>query len=216
MLGDHMPAGWYDDPDRPGMERWWNGGTWTFYRRPSSASAAPAAAPWVAPASPPALPDGATLAHPGLRLVAFVLDVVFVWLALFMAALPALLLDALSPDSYLRVLAGLVFVVAVVVFALVYPWRAEGTLGQTYGKHLMGLEVVSVDSAEPIGDGSAIGRAIVRTVGTYALGLGVLSTLWDPRHQGWHDKVCNSIVVLRPDPHRDDPVQHLRRVVGRA
>lgn len=27
-------AGWYPDPDMPGMQRYWNGESWTHYRQP--------------------------------------------------------------------------------------------------------------------------------------------------------------------------------------
>jgi hypothetical protein len=49
------PAGWYDDPEQPGQQRYWDGNAWTEHRAPGAAAPTPppAAAP-VAPAPPPA------------------------------------------------------------------------------------------------------------------------------------------------------------------
>lgn len=32
------PAGWYDDPERPGSKRWWDGTAWTEHRQPAEAA----------------------------------------------------------------------------------------------------------------------------------------------------------------------------------
>lgn len=47
------PAGWYDDPEQPGQQRYWDGNAWTEQRAPGAATAPPA--PPMAPpvAAPP-------------------------------------------------------------------------------------------------------------------------------------------------------------------
>jgi hypothetical protein len=53
------PAGWYDDPEQPGQQRYWDGNAWTEHRAPGAGGAPtppPAAAPAPAPAAPPAAP----------------------------------------------------------------------------------------------------------------------------------------------------------------
>lgn len=32
-----VPAGWYPDPSNPGVDRWWDGATWTMHVRPGAA-----------------------------------------------------------------------------------------------------------------------------------------------------------------------------------
>ena len=60
------PAGWYDDPEQPGQQRWWDGNAWTDQRAPAGAAPA-AAAGSVPPADPAAPPTGAapTMPPPG-------------------------------------------------------------------------------------------------------------------------------------------------------
>jgi hypothetical protein len=49
---DQTPApGWYDDPERPGQLRWWDGNAWTDHRAPAPGQATPAisGATWATP-----------------------------------------------------------------------------------------------------------------------------------------------------------------------
>lgn len=41
-MGEGPPPGWYDDPDNPGRQRWWNGQTWTEAVGPAEGSTMPA------------------------------------------------------------------------------------------------------------------------------------------------------------------------------
>ena len=59
------PAGWYDDPEQPGQQRYWDGDAWTEQRAPGAP--APAAPP--PPAAPaasaaPTPPPAASMAPP--------------------------------------------------------------------------------------------------------------------------------------------------------
>lgn len=51
-MSDLPPAGWYDDPEGAGNERWWNGVAWAEDRRPVQQ------APVFAPPSPYQVPSG--------------------------------------------------------------------------------------------------------------------------------------------------------------
>jgi hypothetical protein len=57
------PAGWYDDPEQPGQQRYWDGNAWTEQRAPGAATPAPPAAP-TAPTPPPAAPMAPPMAPP--------------------------------------------------------------------------------------------------------------------------------------------------------
>lgn len=50
-------AGWYDDPERPGARRYWDGSAWTEHRDSQAAARAGLSAPSPGPAEPPE--DGA-------------------------------------------------------------------------------------------------------------------------------------------------------------
>jgi uncharacterized RDD family membrane protein YckC len=69
--------------------------------------------------------------------------------------------------------------------------------GQTPGKMIFGVRVVSVD-----GGRVSIWQSIRRFVGyliSFILYLGYLWILVDDRRQGWHDKIANTLVVYAWD-----------------
>jgi hypothetical protein len=41
QLSVGTPQGWYDDPESPGQQRFWDGSAWTDQRRPAQAAQAP-------------------------------------------------------------------------------------------------------------------------------------------------------------------------------
>lgn len=93
---------------------------------------------------------------------------------------------------------GWLLVVAVVPFA--YEALQLALCGQTLGKRILGLRVIT-ESGEPIAPAQAIGRAAVNNV-LYLLGCGVgtlmayLWAIWDePLHQALHDRLTGTVVV---------------------
>jgi uncharacterized RDD family membrane protein YckC len=77
------------------------------------------------------------------------------------------------------------------VIYFVYFWS---TTGQTIGHKVMGLRVVRTDgsSLDVVG---AIIRYIGAIVSAIPLGLGYLWVIWDPKKQGWHDKIAGTYVI---------------------
>jgi uncharacterized RDD family membrane protein YckC len=77
----------------------------------------------------------------------------------------------------------------------------------TPGKLLMGCQVVDADSAEPV----SIRQGVMRYLGYYVsalpLGLGFLWIAWDPRKQGFHDKIANTVVLYNADLRAGDESQ---------
>jgi len=69
-----------------------------------------------------------------------------------------------------------------------------GRYGQTPGKMVCGIRVVTVDGREV-----SYGQAFIRTAGYYlnrlTLGLGFLWVAIDPRKQGFHDKIAGTLVL---------------------
>ena len=150
------------------------------------------------------------LASAGDRLLAMIVDVAVGFVLIITVSIISAIIGAASD-----VLGGLVSLIGVVGYwALLFisAVMGEGRLGQSYGRHLLGLKVVSIRDGGPIGSPAALGRGIVRGIGCYVFLLGVLWILWDPQRQGWHDKAVGSVVVKAPSGPKMDPVTYVRAI----
>lgn len=223
------PAGWYDDPDATGQLRWWDGSTWTDRRaemppaptgavRPAGvtrSTAAPGSSGVAGRQPMTATGDGAiattdVLATAWERLAAVVLDgVLGIVLLLLLSAVN--LVFSVLPDALATALAALAMLATWALLAIAQI-MGTGRLGQSYGKHLVGIAVVSTHTGRPVGSPAAFGRGIVQSIGMYVFGVGVLWILWDPQRQGWHDKAVSSIVVRTSAAPRLDPVAYVRAI----
>lgn len=74
-----------------------------------------------------------------------------------------------------------------------FAWSYSIT-GETLGKRLMHIRVVSLDGS-PLGLGKGIARALGYVPSGALLGLGFLWALWDKDKQAWHDKMAGTCVV---------------------
>ncbi|HEX9095551.1 MAG TPA: RDD family protein [Candidatus Dormibacteraeota bacterium] len=70
-----------------------------------------------------------------------------------------------------------------------------GTSGATLGMRLFELRVVDADSGQPIGIGRAIVRFIGFIVAAFPCWIGLIWSAFDPRAQGWHDKIASTVVL---------------------
>lgn len=77
--------------------------------------------------------------------------------------------------------------VAVIVFWL--------TKQATPGKMLFGARIVDAETGHPPSTGQSIGRYFAYYVSAIPLMLGYLWVAFDPRKQGWHDKLAGTVVV---------------------
>jgi uncharacterized RDD family membrane protein YckC len=83
-----------------------------------------------------------------------------------------------------------------IVIGLGYYIYLEGSgSGQTVGKRVAGIRVISAVNGGPIGYGAATGRYFARILSAIPLLLGYLWMLWDGNKQTWHDKLSGSVVV---------------------
>ncbi len=82
--------------------------------------------------------------------------------------------------------------VQVLYFTLLWS-RFGGTLGQ----RLLGLHVVDAATGKNIGFGRALGRFIGYVVSAICLYIGLIWAAFDPRKQGWHDKMASTFVVRK-------------------
>lgn len=65
----------------------------------------------------------------------------------------------------------------------------------TPGKLLLGCQIVDADSGEPISYRQAVIRYLGYFVSAITLMVGFLWMIWDPRHQTFHDKMANTVVL---------------------
>jgi uncharacterized RDD family membrane protein YckC len=69
--------------------------------------------------------------------------------------------------------------------------------GRTPGKWVAGIVVVDSDGRTP--GPAAIPREMIGKLVSYlAAGVGIIWLVFDPKHQGWHDKIAGTYVVENP------------------
>jgi len=67
----------------------------------------------------------------------------------------------------------------------------------TPGKMALGLRVVDATTGRPASTGQLVRRYLGYYVSIIPLLLGLLWVAFDPRKQGWHDKLAHTVVVRR-------------------
>ena len=89
-------------------------------------------------------------------------------------------------------------IVDVFIF-LAYFIIPTGIYGRTLGKWVAGISVVDENGNKP-GVAVAIPREMVgRFVATITFGIGIIWVVFDKNHQGWHDKMAGTYVVVVPN-----------------
>jgi len=130
----------------------------------------------------------------GLRYGAWMFDFLITLIAIMVFTF---IVTAVSRQSVvgsnrdLLLVAGLTLLLFVLNFVVL-----AGRTGQTAGMRILGIYIVR-ESGKPF----TIRQAAVRhllgyPLSTAAFFLGFLWMLWDPRQQGWHDKLAHTIVVM--------------------
>lgn len=144
------------------------------------------------------------------RLIAFTIDCVIInliFISLLIIVLVAFFAGVLSSDSRawindmlnpktlsLSFIAVSGFYLVLNIFYFTY---FHGLNGRTLGKMLLNLQVLSVEGT-PIN----FGVAFLRSVGYLISSIFYLGFIWaafDRRKQGWHDKIAQTVVIIRPD-----------------
>jgi uncharacterized RDD family membrane protein YckC len=69
------------------------------------------------------------------------------------------------------------------------------TLGASLGQKALGMRVVNAQNGEQIDVGKALLRFVGFVISFIPLFIGLIWAGFDPRKQGWHDKIANTFVV---------------------
>ena len=97
-------------------------------------------------------------------------------------------------DHWFQLVAWRNFIESLIGFAyFTLFWSAFGG-GRTLGMRLLGLQVVGADG-RPIGYAAAVIRWIGIVISAAAVLIGLVWVAFDPRKQGWHDKIASTFVV---------------------
>jgi uncharacterized RDD family membrane protein YckC len=145
--------------------------------------------------------QGRRLASWGSRVVAYLVDAL---IGVLLGA-PGGVLVGIGSVSHGAVRAWFLTIgsVLLAIGAIIQIWQTawrQGARGQSWGKILIGLRTVDVDTLRPIGGPRGMLRWLVDLVlGAVSILqlLNYLWPLWDQRHQTWADKVARSVVLAR-------------------
>jgi uncharacterized RDD family membrane protein YckC len=130
----------------------------------------------------------------GLRYGAWMFDFLITLIAIMVFTF---IVTALSHRSVVGSNRDLLIVAGLTVLLFVANFVAlAGSNGQSAGMRILGIYIVRVDG-KPFTPRDAVMRHLVGyPLSMLAFFLGFLWMLWDPRQQGWHDKIAHTIVVM--------------------
>jgi uncharacterized RDD family membrane protein YckC len=185
-----------------GVSSMGQGPDWDAEARQTAGQTPPAAPAAPVEGQPPlGLYRGQPLASWGIRVVSYLLDVLF---GLLLSIPGGVLIGVGAATSGgARVALVTVGSVLLAIGAIVQVWQSgwrQGARGQSWGKQVTGLRTVSAETMQPIGGPTGLLRWLVDSllgvIGILQL-LNYLWPLWDPRRQTWADKVVGSVVLAR-------------------
>lgn len=142
------------------------------------------------------------------RLVAYLIDstiITIIFFILFVIAMMAFLFGSMSGNSseWLADLMDPTRASSILIFTwifyaamtIAYFTYFHGATGRTPGKMLIGLQVLCAD-----GTSLSFGIAFLRAVGYFVSSIFYLGFIWvafDKKKQGWHDKIADTVVIIR-------------------
>ncbi len=102
-----------------------------------------------------------------------------------------LILEAFTPKGTIDVLLSWVFPAIAVILFWIYR-------SATPGKMVLRAKIVDAQTGAPPSAAQCIGRYLGYYVSIFTLFLGFLWIAFDPRKQGFHDKLAGTVVVRTP------------------
>jgi uncharacterized RDD family membrane protein YckC len=130
----------------------------------------------------------------GLRYGAWMFDFLITLIAMMVFTF---MMTAMSRRSVVGSNLDLVIVAGLTVLLLVMNLVVlAGTNGQTAGMRILGIYIMRVDGGRFTRKRAALRHMVGYPLSMAGFFLGFLWMLWDPRQQGWHDKLAGTIVVI--------------------
>ena len=130
----------------------------------------------------------------GLRYGAWMFDFLITLIALMTSTF---VVTALSRESVvnsntpLYIVAGITLLLFVLNFVVL-----AGSNGQSAGMRILGIYIARVNGRPFTMKDAALRHLVGYPLSTVVFFLGFLWMLWDPRQQGWHDKIAKTIIVM--------------------
>jgi uncharacterized RDD family membrane protein YckC len=159
---------------------------------PQQPGAAPAESPAPQPVTAPAV--GLAYAGFGIRVLAHLIDSLVLTVVFFVLAAATGGMLTTNSDTGLTTFnsaAGSLLIVVVLAYVVGF-WGARG---QTPGMMALNLHIVRARDGTPIDFGIAAIRYVGYVISSIPFGLGLLWAAFDPRKQGWHDKIAGTFVI---------------------
>ena len=130
----------------------------------------------------------------GLRYGAWMFDFLITLIAIMTFTF---VVTAVSRRSVVGSNRDLVIVMALTVLLFVLNFVVlAGREGQSAGMRILGIRIARVDGRPFTIKDAAVRHLVGYPLSVAAFFLGFLWMLWDPRQQGWHDKLARTIVVM--------------------
>jgi uncharacterized RDD family membrane protein YckC len=148
------------------------------------------------------------LANWGLRAGAYLLDAliplpgaIIAAVILALAGTSSTSIDASGASVQVTSVDAVPLTVAILIYLATFGvyiynrWIRQGRTGQSWGKQLVKLRLLSEDTGQPIGGGMAFVRDLAHILDSLACYLGWLWPLWDAKRQTFADKLIRTIVT---------------------
>lgn len=128
-----------------------------------------------------------------IRLYAYVIDIIVLWIIILMIYLLTTISGADIYSVLYNTIFGIVgFIIGIAYFVCFWAWR-----GQTPGKMAFGIKVIRTDGSD-IGWGHSFLRCAGYILSAAIICIGYLWIAFDSRKQGIHDKIADSFVIKLP------------------
>ena len=137
----------------------------------------------------------------GPRLLATLIDSAMVgflgFTVILVISLIVIFVNIFKPEQLFESLAPLL-VVGVLILSIFYFVGFWTGGGQTMGMTVLGMKVVTSDGSQ-LSTGKALLRYFGYILNAILLSIGFLWVAYDPKRQGWHDKIAGTLVVYVGD-----------------
>ncbi|MBI4854759.1 MAG: RDD family protein [Acidobacteria bacterium] len=126
-----------------------------------------------------------------LRMGAFMLDVLLMMVLLLVIAFLAN--NFMNYQIVISKIAKILFLVLWIGNFFILP----SIKGQTLGKWLIGIRIISLNQTRAKTSQIVIRHLFGYPIALIPFALGLLWLIWDPKQQGWHDKLAKTLVIKK-------------------